>query len=193
MTSNGLALARRLPRLVDQGLTHLNLSLDTFDPFKFEFLTRRPGGGLDAVMRALDVAQRLPGMQSVKINVVLLKGVNDSREEIKSFIEYTRDHNVVVRFIEYMPFDGNQWQTKKLVPYQDLLAIIRETYGGLERLEDDSNDTSKGWRVPGYAGSVGFITSMTDHFCNTCNRLRITADGNLKVCERRCCVGRSID
>ncbi|KDN53396.1 molybdenum cofactor biosynthesis prote [Tilletiaria anomala UBC 951] len=186
MTSNGLALARRLPRLVDQGLSHLNLSLDTFDPFKFELLTRRPGGGLDAVLKTLDVAQKLvsagAGMQCIKINVVMLKGVNDSKEEIKSFIDYTRDHNVVVRFIEYMPFDGNRWQTSKLVPYQDLLAVIREMYGDFERLEDEANDTSKGWRVPGYKGRVGFITSMTDHFCNSCNRLRITADGNMKVC-----------
>jgi Molybdenum Cofactor Synthesis C len=80
-----------------------------------------------------------------------------------------------------MPFDGNKWQTSKLVPYQELLSSLREMYGDLERLEDDKNDTSKGWRAPGYKGNIGFITSMTDHFCGTCNRLRITADGNLKV------------
>jgi molybdenum cofactor biosynthesis enzyme MoaA len=99
MTSNGLALSRRLPTLVSQGLTHLNVSLDTFDPFKFELMTRRPAGSLDAVLRSLDTAQKL-GMQSVKINVVVLKGVNDSQEELRNFVEYTKDRDVVVRFIE---------------------------------------------------------------------------------------------
>lgn len=99
MTSNGVALARRLPALVDAGLTHLNLSLDTMDPFKFEIMTRRPAGALDKVLAALDLAQSLP-LQSVKLNVVVLKGLNDSAEELKAFVDYTRDHSVVIRFIE---------------------------------------------------------------------------------------------
>ncbi|CAD6925263.1 unnamed protein product, partial [Tilletia controversa] len=178
LTSNGISLHRKLPALVSSGLTHLNLSLDTLDPFKFEFMTRRRG--FEAVIRSLDKALEL-GMESVKLNVVVLKGLNDG-QDVLDFVQFTRDKPVTVRFIEYMPFDGNKWQMGKLVPYRDLLDRIQHKFGPLERLRDDDNDTSKGWRVPGFAGSVGFITSMTEHFCGTCNRLRITADGNLKVC-----------
>ncbi|KAE8269484.1 hypothetical protein A4X09_0g2858 [Tilletia walkeri] len=178
MTSNGISLHRKLPSLVSSGLTHLNLSLDTLDPFKFEFMTRRRG--FEAVIRSLDKALEL-GMESVKLNVVVLKGVNDG-QDVLDFVQFTRDKPVTVRFIEYMPFDGNKWQMGKLVSYRDLLDRIQHKFGPLERLRDDDNDTSKGWRVPGFAGSIGFITSMTEHFCGTCNRLRITADGNLKVC-----------
>ncbi|KAL9937418.1 hypothetical protein V8E36_003827 [Tilletia maclaganii] len=178
LTSNGIALHRKLPDLVRAGSTHLNLSLDTLDPFKFEFMTRRRG--LEAVLRSLDRALEL-GMGSVKLNVVVVKGLNDG-QDVLDFVHFTRDKPVTVRFIEYMPFDGNKWQQGKLVPYRQLLDHIQHKFGPLERLRDDPNDTSKGWRVPGFAGSVGFITSMTEHFCGTCNRLRITADGNLKVC-----------
>jgi cyclic pyranopterin phosphate synthase len=99
------------------------------------------------------------------------------------FVAMTEKKPVEIRFIEYMPFDGNRWNDKKFVSYKDMLNTIKQKYGNLERVIDESpNETSKNWKIPGFAGSVGFITSMTDHFCNTCNRLRITADGNLKVC-----------
>ncbi|CEH16009.1 molybdenum cofactor biosynthesis pathway protein [Ceraceosorus bombacis] len=92
------------------------------------------------------------------------------------------DKPITVRFIEYMPFSGNSWQATSLVPYKVLLQRIQAAFGPLERVQDDKNDTSKHWKVPGHRGKLGFITSMTDNFCGTCNRLRITADGNLKVC-----------
>lgn len=77
---------------------------------------------------------------------------------------------------------GNRWNADKLVPYMGLIRDIEGKYGRLQKVSDDPNDTTKAFRVPGYAGKVGFITSMSDHFCGTCNRLRITTDGNLKVC-----------
>ncbi|PWN49808.1 molybdenum cofactor biosynthesis protein 1 [Violaceomyces palustris] len=180
LTSNGISLKRRLDQLIDAGLSHLNLSLDTLDPFKFEFMTRRRG--LDAVMQSLDRALEL-GIESLKINVVVIKGLNDTKD-VCDFVELTRKMPVTVRFIEYMPFDGNKWQVKKLVPYQELLKTIMAEYPDFKRFgqKDDPNDTSKHWKVDGFEGSVGFITSMTDNFCGTCNRLRVTADGNLKVC-----------
>lgn len=112
MTSNGIALRRKLPTLVDAGLTSLNLSLDTLDPFKFELITRRRGH--ETVMAALETALGLirprgsttPGLDSVKLNAVVIRGVNDG--EILDFVELTRDKNVEVRFIEYMPFEGVQ-------------------------------------------------------------------------------------
>jgi cyclic pyranopterin phosphate synthase len=81
-----------------------------------------------------------------------------------------------------MPFDGNKWSQGKMVSYQEMLALIREKYPTLEKVTGHKNDTSKTYRIPGFQGRVGFITSMTHNFCGTCNRLRITCDGNLKVC-----------
>lgn len=118
MTSNGLAIHRRLPQFIENGLTHLNLrslflppvtywylpprSLDTLDPFKFEIMTRRPGH--DLVLRTLDAALTSSGLQSVKLNVVVVKGLNDS--EALDFVEMTKHKPISVRFIEFMPFTG---------------------------------------------------------------------------------------
>lgn len=101
MTTNGIALHRRLPALVDNGLTHLNLSLDTLDPFKFEIITRRRGH--DAVLKALDTALQLP-IETIKINMVVIRGLNDS--EVLDFVKLTQDKPISVRFIEFMPFTG---------------------------------------------------------------------------------------
>ncbi|KAG0198392.1 Molybdenum cofactor synthesis protein 1 [Mortierella sp. GBA30] len=177
MTSNGIALKRKLPNLVASGMNLLNLSLDTLDRFKFELMTRRKG--FERVMETIDDALAL-GMDPVKVNCVVMRGTND--KEVLDFVEFTRNKKVDVRFIEYMPFGGNKWKENKLVPYQELIENIRAVHPTFKKLVDDPNDTSKAYHVPGFAGQVGFITSMSDHFCGTCNRLRITADGNLKVC-----------
>ena len=83
-----------------------------------------------------------------------------------------------------MPFDGNKWNTKKMVSYREMLKTIALKYPteSIKKLQDDPNDTSKAFKIDGYKGQFGFITSMSEHFCNTCNRVRLTADGNLKVC-----------
>ncbi|KAJ3922211.1 molybdenum cofactor biosynthesis prote [Lentinula edodes] len=178
MTSNGLALHRRLPELVENGLTHLNLSLDTLDPFKFEFMTKR--SGLEAVLKTLKVALESPHLQKVKLNVVVVKGLNDN--EVLDFVEMTKDRPISVRFIEFMPFTGNKWDKFKMVPSSDLLRVISAKHLELERMADETNVTARSWKVPGYQGEFGFISSMSDHFCSACNRLRITADGQIKVC-----------
>ncbi|KAF8846119.1 molybdenum cofactor biosynthesis prote [Paxillus ammoniavirescens] len=178
MTSNGLALHRRLSNLVNNGLTHLNLSLDTLDPFKFEIMTRRPGH--DAVLRTLDVALSCAGLRSVKLNVVVVKGLNDS--EVLDFVELTKDKKLSVRFIEFMPFTGNKWDKIKMVPSAELLDKIRQRHPIIERAPDELNDTARSWKIAGYKGNIGFISSMSDHFCSSCNRLRLTADGQIKVC-----------
>ncbi|KAJ5256674.1 hypothetical protein N7478_012778 [Penicillium angulare] len=181
LTTNGISLHRKLEPMVEAGLTGVNLSLDTLDPFQFQIMTRRKG--FEAVMRSieriLDMNKAGAGIK-LKINCVVMRGMND--REIVPFVELGREKPVEVRFIEYMPFDGNKWNKKKMLPYQEMLAIIREKYPALEKVTDHKNDTSKTYRVPGFEGRVGFITSMTHNFCGTCNRLRITGDGNLKVC-----------
>ncbi|KAF8808136.1 molybdenum cofactor biosynthesis prote [Phlegmacium glaucopus] len=177
MTSNGIALHRRLPQFVGNGLTHLNLSLDTLDPFKFELMTRRRGH--EAVLKTLQVALS-SSLASVKINVVVIKGLNDS--EILDFVDMTKDQPISVRFIEFMPFTGNKWDKNKMIPSSDLLALIQARHPTAMRAPDELNDTARSWTIPGYKGSFGFISSMSDHFCATCNRLRLTADGQIKVC-----------
>lgn len=175
ITTNGLTLTRQLVPLQRAGLDALNISLDTLRPERFEKFTRRKGW--ERVVAGLDLAIQL-GYRP-KVNCVLMRGQND--DEIVSFVEFTRDRNVDIRFIEYMPFSGNKWDTQKMVPFKEILEIIRETHPDFEPLENHPNDTSKAFQVPGYRGRMGFITSMSEHFCGTCNRIRLTADGNLKV------------
>ncbi|KXJ94236.1 molybdenum cofactor biosynthesis protein 1 B [Microdochium bolleyi] len=181
LTTNGIALHRKLEPMVEAGLTGVNLSLDTLDPWQFQIMTRRKG--FDAVMKSIDRVHELnkhgAGIR-LKINCVVMRGVND--QEILPFVEMTRESDVEVRFIEYMPFDGNKWSKGKMFSYNEMLELIRTKYPTLQKVVGHKNDTSKTWKIPGFEGRIGFITSMTHNFCGTCNRLRITNDGNLKVC-----------
>lgn len=177
VTTNGMNLARSLPRLKEAGLSHVNISLDTLVPPKFEFIVRRKG--FHKVMEGIDKAIEL-GYDPVKVNCVVMRGLNE--DEILDFVALTEKKPLEVRFIEYMPFDGNKWNFKKMVSFQEMLDGIRQRWPDIERLQAGLSDTSKTYQVPGFKGRVGFITSMSEHFCGSCNRLRITADGNLKVC-----------
>jgi len=140
----------------------------------------------------------------VKINCVVMKGFNDN--ELRDFVYLTKDKNIDVRFIEWMPFNDNGWNQDRFLSYEDMLKriqtdddddnqnltdkksngnFLKENRIGpmqLTRIQDGANDTTKWHYVPGFKGRIGFITSMSEHFCGTCNRLRITADGKLKVC-----------
>jgi molybdenum cofactor biosynthesis protein A len=181
MTTNGVTLSKHLPDLVDAGLTHVNISLDSLEPDKFARLTRRPATYFDRVMEAIeDCAKYLPNQ--TKINCVVMP---ENANELQDFVELSRHMPVDIRFIEYMPFNDNRWGTDDFLSYRQMQDQII----GLEREEDGPNDTTKWWRVQSNEkhltkslGRVGFITSMSEHFCGTCNRLRLTADGQLKVC-----------
>lgn len=179
MTTNGVTLSKLLPDLVEAGLTHVNISLDSLDPEKFARLTRRPPSYHDRVLQAIeDCATYLP--HHTKINCVVLP---DNVGELHDFSKLTFNLPIDVRFIEYMPFNDNLWQAGGFVSYQQMQEQIPE----LTRLEDGANDTTKWWTLPAQSGvspigRIGFITSMSEHFCGTCNRLRLTADGKLKVC-----------
>lgn len=176
MTTNALLLKRKLHALRIAGVNLVNISLDTLQPDRFKEITRRDG--LELVLAAIDSAIGI-GYSPLKVNCVVMRGVNE--DELADFVEFTHDRPIEVRFIEFMPFDGNQWNEDKLVPYGEMLRIIRQVYP-IEALHNGRNETTKLYKVPGFLGQVGFITSMTDHFCEGCNRLRITADGHLKVC-----------
>ncbi|XP_075451501.1 molybdenum cofactor biosynthesis protein 1 isoform X2 [Ascaphus truei] len=135
--------------------------------------------GFHKVMEGINKAIEL-GYSPVKVNCVVMRGLNE--DEILDFVQLTEKQPLEVRFIEYMPFDGNKWNFKKMVSFQEMLDTIRQRWPQLETIPTDISSTSKAFRVPDFQGQIGFITSMSEHFCGSCNRLRITADGNLKVC-----------
>ncbi|XP_027754693.1 molybdenum cofactor biosynthesis protein 1 isoform X4 [Empidonax traillii] len=177
VTTNGINLSRLLPRLKEAGLNAINISLDTLVPAKFEFIVRRKG--FHKVMEGIHKATEL-GYRPVKVNCVVMRGLNE--DELLDFVDFTKDLPVDVRFIEYMPFDGNKWNFKKMVSYKEMLDTIKQQWPELEKLPCESSSTAKSYKVPHFQGQISFITSMSEHFCGSCNRLRITADGNLKVC-----------
>ncbi|XP_042539739.1 molybdenum cofactor biosynthesis protein 1 isoform X1 [Dipodomys spectabilis] len=177
VTTNGINLARLLPQLQKAGLSAINISLDTLVPAKFEFIVRRKG--FHKVMEGIHKAIEL-GYNPVKVNCVVMRGVNE--DELLGFVALAEGLPLDVRFIEYMPFDGNKWNFKKMVSYKEMLDTIQQRWPELETLPEEESSTAKAFKIPGFQGQVSFITSMSENFCGTCNRLRITADGNLKVC-----------
>lgn len=179
ITTNGITLAKKLPRLQKGGVNLVNISLDTLDPAKFVLITRRQGWEkvIDSIYSAIQY-----GFDPVKINCVVMRGVNDN--ELVRFVALTQNSPISIRFIEYMPFDGNEWADSKFVPYTEMISTIKKHFPSFRKSarEHGFNETSAMYEVPHFRGTVGFITSMSNHFCSTCSRLRITADGNLKVC-----------
>jgi molybdenum cofactor biosynthesis protein A len=187
MTTNGIVLSQHLEDYHSAGLTGVNISLDTLEDAKFSQLTRRPPAYLSRVWQSLDHAMELAQKDkqfTVKLNCVVMRGTND--QEIADFVRLTDQYpGLQVRFIEYMPFSDNGWNSTMCVPFQELLTQLRQDPDPQVHLSpistDDLHDTTKWYQTP-RGGRVGFITSMSEHFCGTCNRLRLTADGQLKVC-----------
>jgi cyclic pyranopterin phosphate synthase len=176
ITTNGITLSKHLDQLIAAGLTHVNISLDTLQEKKFEEITRRKG--FSHVLQSIsDACTKLPSGR-VKINCVVMRGIND--DELERFIDFARDLPIDVRFIEWMPFNENGWNRNRFISYKDMLTALSSA--NLQRISDSPNDTTKWYRASDNQGRVGFITSMSQHFCGTCNRLRVTADGQLKVC-----------
>lgn len=190
ITTNAITLSRHLPLLVESGLTHANISLDTLNDSKFTEITRRKG--LSKVLKAIEDACAVLPNGNVKINCVVMNGFNDN--ELRDFVDISKNLPVDVRFIEWMPFNDNGWNKDRFLSYDAMMnRIISDDSGEaaslkgiqpfeLQRLTDGSNDTTKWWQAPDHEGRLGFITSMTENFCGTCNRVRLTADGQLKVC-----------
>jgi len=177
MTTNGIVLAKRMADYKAAGLNSVNISLDTLDPNLFQIITRR--NGHDKVLASIEAALNMMPPGTVKVNCVVMRGVND--QELVDFVRWTEKKDVEVRFIEFMPFDGNKFSRQKFFSFMEMKERIRAALP-LEVMPPGHSDVAKVYHVPGFLGRVGFISSMSEHFCDTCNRLRITADGNLKVC-----------
>jgi cyclic pyranopterin phosphate synthase len=182
MTTNGHLFTKQAERLAAAGLRRINLSLDSLDPVQFRDITR--GGDLARVLEAVKTAIAV-GLTPVKINAVVVKGVNE--DQIEAMIDYfsLMSDFVELRFIEWMPFDGNG--ARRLhVPEQSLRRRIAGRYG-LERSVEPviGGGPAVGWTIPSTGLKLGFISPMTEHFCHLCNRLRLSADGNLRTCLSR--------
>ncbi|MCQ6558588.1 GTP 3',8-cyclase MoaA [Paenibacillus mendelii] len=179
MTTNGIMLAERAEALRSAGLNRVNISLDTLDPARFRMIARR--GDLKRVMEGIEAAVRV-GFGPIKLNCVLLKGINE--DEIASFLKMSFDQPLHVRFIEYMPIGhaDENWKTHYL-PLSRVLEIAEQQQFQVARLHDIvGNGPSEDYRIAGGKGSFGLIHPVSDHFCERCNRLRLTADGSLKPC-----------
>lgn len=179
LTTNGLSLQRQAADLRKAGVTRVNVSLDSMRPERYEQITR--GGQVRKVLQGLE-ACFAEGLSPVKLNVVLMKGINE--DEIDDFIRLAHEHPLQVRFIEYMPIghEGEEWR-KKYISLDHALARCRRLGLSPERTEGSfGNGPAENWTWPGAKGSIGFIHPVSDHFCQTCNRLRLTADGNVKPC-----------
>ena len=175
LTTNGTRLHEFQDVLQDCGIRSLNISLDTLDRERFRLLTRR-----DQFDLTIDnIRSRIRAGLHVKVNMVVMRGINHG--ELTDFVEWTRDEDVHVRFIEFMPFTGNRWNRDKVTTMEDMLKTIGSKYP-VQRLEDGPNDTARRFRVPGHKGTFAIIGTMSAPFCGTCNRMRLTADGKLKNC-----------
>jgi len=176
MTTNGISLAERAAKLRKAGLGSLTISLDTLRRDRFKEIAKRDQ--FQAVMDGID-ASLAAGYAPLKINVVVMRGVND--DEILDFVGWAKDRPINVRFIEYMPFPDNHWSKGGLMAYAEMRALIERHYTMIPMV-GAATDVGKDFRLAGHEGTVGFVTSMTESFCGGCNRLRVTADGNIKSC-----------
>ncbi len=175
ITTNGTRLEYFLKELQTAGIKSVNISLDTLQREKFQLIT-----GRDLFHKVQEnIAALLKRGFRIKLNVVVVKGLND--QEMMDFVKLTKDQFITVRFIEFMPFDGNKWNSDKLVTWQEMLQQISPHYL-LNPIATAANDTSKYFAIDGHQGNLAFITTMSAPFCSTCNRIRLTADGKIKNC-----------
>lgn len=175
LTTNAMRLHQHLDSLTDAGLRSVNISLDTFDGERFRQITRRDGH--DRVLA--NIGEALARGLRVKVNMVVMRGVND--DELLRFVAFTKDHPVHVRFIEFMPFAGNHWERERVYTYAEMLGHIGSVHP-LVKLDDDPHSTAKAYRVEGWQGTFAVISTVTEPFCGTCDRLRLTAEGRMRNC-----------
>jgi GTP 3',8-cyclase len=177
MTTNGVLLDRLARPLADAGLDRVTVSLDSLLRHRFEEMTRRDA--LDRVLAGIRAAEDA-GLVPIKINCVVIGGTNE--DEVVEFARWSREHGHIVRFIEYMPLDAEHaWERAKVVPSARLLEAIDAVYPLVTDGPDHEPATSYRF-ADGSAGGVGVIASVTEPFCDSCNRLRITAEGQLRAC-----------
>lgn len=190
LTTNGALLPKMAEELKDAGLDRVNISLDTLDEESFRYITRR--GKLSEALEGIEAALKA-GFNPVKVNCVVVRSL---KQNLLDFIKMTVDKPIHVRFIEYMPvgasagFDDTGWSEKDTIPNHELIELIKDisAQAGLGEMQpaDKSRPTGFGpaqyYKLPHALGTLGFIAARSNHFCSSCNRLRLTADGQLRPC-----------
>ena len=178
ITTNGILIDRHIEVLKQFKIKKINLSLDTLIASKFHSITLR--NQFEKVIDNLHLL--LNNDFKVKVNVVLMKGFNDN--EIVDFVKLTQFLPISVRFIEFMPFAGNEWDRSKMVSQKEVLSFVNTHFdeNQVEKLEDEKNFTARMYKIKGFQGDFGIISSITNPFCDRCNRIRLTADGKIKNC-----------
>ncbi len=178
ISTNGTLLEKKAKLLYNAGVKNINISLDSLQEDRFKTITLRSGHAdvLRGIESAIDA-----GFQSVKINSVIIRGFND--DELLNFVEFALALSVSVRFIEYMPFPGNNWMESQFISFYEMKHTIESKYP----LEPVSRNEAipgpaKEYKINNSNTTVGFITTMSEHFCGDCNRIRLTADGRLRTC-----------
>lgn len=181
MTTNALRLGKLAKPLKEAGLDRVNISIDSLDAEKFRQMTR--GGKLENVWAGIDAAVEA-GLTPIKLNAVIVRGLND--DEVVALAGLTLKQPWQFRFIEVMPLTGVAGLAQDgVISSAELIARIQAAYGTLEQFGMASSDPARMYRIPGAQGKIGFISSVTDPFCVTCNRMRLTADGRLHLCLLR--------
>ena len=178
LTSNGFQFRKHAQQLKDAGLSRMTFSMDSLDPDNFKKMTGR--SGLQAVLDSIDLAKQL-GFEPVKVNAVIIRNLND--HELEDLVQFGKDRQISMRFIEYMPLDhGKAWQKTMVVTGQEMLERIQARFDMEQVPPANPSETAKRWKHKDGHGEVGIIASVSEPFCKQCNRLRLTADGHLRTC-----------
>ena len=178
LTTNGVLLDRFAGPLVEAGLRRLNVSLDSLSHVRFAEITRRDA--LDRVLAGLEAAERHPELRPIKVNCVAIRGFTE--EEVPALAELARRKPYVVRFIEFMPLDADEaWREDDVLTGGEIRALIEERWP-LEELPAKPSSTARRFRFADGAGEIGFVNPVSEPFCSTCDRIRLTADGQLRTC-----------
>jgi cyclic pyranopterin phosphate synthase len=179
LTTNGVLLDRLAAPLVEAGLRRINVSLDTLNHVRFAEIARRDA--LDAVLRGLEEAERHPQLRPIKVNCVAVKGFTET--EVPALAELARRKPYVVRFIEFMPLDADEaWKEDDVLTGAEIRAIVEERYGPLVELPAKASSTARRFRFADGIGELGFVNPVSEPFCSSCDRIRVTADGQLRTC-----------
>ena len=179
LTTNGVLLDRLAKPLVAAGLRRINVSLDSLNHVRFAEITRRDA--LDAVLRGLEEAEKYPELRPIKVNCVAVRGFTEA--EVPALAELARRKPYVVRFIEFMPLDAEEaWREDDVLTGGEIRALIEERYGPLVELPAKASSTARRFGFADGAGEIGFVNPVSEPFCSSCDRVRLTADGQLRTC-----------
>ena len=179
LTTNGVLLDRLAGPLVDAGLRRVNVSLDSLNHVRFAEITRRDA--LDRVLRGLEEAERYPELRPIKVNCVAIKGFTET--EVPALADFARRRPYVVRFIEFMPLDADEvWREDEVLTGAEIRALIEAAHGPLVELPAKPSSTAKRFAFADGRGEIGFVNPVSEPFCSACDRIRLTADGQLRTC-----------